>query len=197
MSRTNLLLLVSLITLNFCYSQIKTDSTDVSELVKVNNLLFMKKDLDIVTFRNGDTIPEAKTKKDWKKCNKLMKPAWCYSIDKENKICGKVYNWYAVNDSRKIAPEGYHVATFDEMVELIAFAKSKRYKNNFDFNRAPNRSSKGKYILGESTKGYWTSTFFDTNYSRCIYITLLDSKFGSSTMVCEIREGLFIKCVKD
>ena len=102
MKKNILILLVISVILNFCFSQIETNSTYVSELVKVNNLHFMKHDLDVITFRNGDTIPEAKTKKDWKKYNKLMQPAWCYSIDNENNIYGKIYNYYAVNDLRQI-----------------------------------------------------------------------------------------------
>jgi uncharacterized protein (TIGR02145 family) len=35
---------------------------------------------------------------------------------------GKLYNWYAVNDSRGLAPAGYHVPTYSEWQTLITTA---------------------------------------------------------------------------
>jgi uncharacterized protein (TIGR02145 family) len=39
--------------------------------------------------------------------------AWSYyNWDPANgAIYGKLYNWYAVNDSRRLAPSGYHIPT--------------------------------------------------------------------------------------
>ncbi|MCD4683757.1 MAG: fibrobacter succinogenes major paralogous domain-containing protein [Bacteroidales bacterium] len=34
---------------------------------------------------------------------------------------GRLYNWYAVNDNRKISPQGWHVASFDEWQTLIDY----------------------------------------------------------------------------
>lgn len=47
-------------------------------------------------------------------------PAWCYyDNDPANGVkYGKLYNWYAVNDERGIAPEGWHVASNDEWKQL-------------------------------------------------------------------------------
>lgn len=77
-----------------------------------------EKNLDVTTYRNGDTIPEVKDHGEWQS---LRTGAWCYyNNDPENgKIYGKLYNWYAVNDPRGLAPEGWHFPTFGEWKELI------------------------------------------------------------------------------
>lgn len=71
----------------------------------------MSKNLDVSTFRNGDEIIEVKSKKEWRKAEREKMPAYCYyEYDAENgKKYGKLYNWYAVNDERGLAPKGYRV----------------------------------------------------------------------------------------
>ena len=57
----------------FCYfSQIKNDNT------KIGNQTWMSKNLDVTHFRNGDSIKQVKTDKEWAECAKKQIPAWCY-----------------------------------------------------------------------------------------------------------------------
>ena len=72
-----------------------------------------KENLNVSKFRNGDTIIETKSNEEWQKAGETGMPAWCYyENDAANgKIFGKLYNWYAVSDSRNIAPTGWHVPT--------------------------------------------------------------------------------------
>ena len=87
---------------------------DNIETVVIGNQEWMKKNLDVSMYRNGDLIPEVKDKQEW---INLTTGAWCYyNNDSQNgKLYGKLYNWYAVNDSRGLAPEGFHVPTIDEL----------------------------------------------------------------------------------
>jgi uncharacterized protein (TIGR02145 family) len=72
----------------------------------------MAENLDGYRFRNGDPIPEARTKEEWSKAS----PAWCYyENDPENGTkYEKLYNWYALVDPRGLAPEGWHVPVKEE-----------------------------------------------------------------------------------
>ena len=76
--------------------------------------------LNISKYRNGDVIPEVKDIKEWAN---LTTGAWCYynNDPKNATVYGKLYNWYAVNDSRGLAPLGYHIASKDEWNKLITF----------------------------------------------------------------------------
>jgi uncharacterized protein (TIGR02145 family) len=93
------------------------------ESVRIGNQVWMKRNLDVCHFRNGDPIPEAKTDEEWKKAGEEGKPAWCfYDNNPENgKIYGKLYNWFAVKDSRGLAPKGWHVPIEDDWTELIDY----------------------------------------------------------------------------
>lgn len=89
--------------------------------IKIGLQTWAGRNLDTETFRNGDNIPEANSDEEWKKAEKDKTPAWCYyDNDPENgKKYGKLYNWYAVNDSRGLAPKGYHVPTAAEWESLV------------------------------------------------------------------------------
>jgi uncharacterized protein (TIGR02145 family) len=92
-----------------------------SKDVKIGKQIWMSKNLDVSTFRNGDAIPEAKNKEEWKKAGENKQPAWCYYDYDENngKKFGKLYNWFAVSDSRGLAPKDYLVPTEKEWLELV------------------------------------------------------------------------------
>ena len=67
------------------------------------------------TYKNGDPILEAQSDTDWVAANTAQKGAWCYysgSYDYAN--YGKLYNWYALNDSRGFGPEGWHIPSLTE-----------------------------------------------------------------------------------
>jgi uncharacterized protein (TIGR02145 family) len=88
--------------------------------VKIGEQIWMSENLNVDKFRNGDPIPQAKTAEEWKKSGEEGKPAWCYydHNPKNGKKYGKLYNWFAVNDPRGIAPEGWHVASSKEFESL-------------------------------------------------------------------------------
>lgn len=93
------------------------------ESIKIGTQIWTVKNLDIITFRNGDTIPEVKTKRKWDEAGDQSKPAWCYyDFDPENgKKYGKLYNLYAVTDERGFIPNGWHLPTSVEWRTLINY----------------------------------------------------------------------------
>ncbi len=80
------------------------------------NLTWMRKNLELSTFRNGDPITEARTAQEWVEAGLQGKPVWCYynNDPKNGEKYGKMYNWYAVNDPRELAPKGWHIAKCSE-----------------------------------------------------------------------------------
>lgn len=82
---------------------------------------WMKENLNVDRFRNGDLIPEAKSPEDWNSANLNKQPIWAYydyKIENGEKY-GKLYNWYAVTDSRELAPQGWRVANSDDWWQLV------------------------------------------------------------------------------
>lgn len=79
---------------------------------------WMLRNLDVSTYRNGDPIPQITDPSEWVNATT---GAWCYfeHSSANGSVYGKLYNWYAVNDPRGLAPEGWHVATDEEWANMV------------------------------------------------------------------------------
>ena len=92
--------------------------------VRIGTQTWAIANLNVNTFRNGDTIPEAKTNKEWVAAGESGKPVWCYyNNDPANgPKYGKLYNWYAVNDPRGLAPAGWTTPTDADWAKLAYYS---------------------------------------------------------------------------
>lgn len=115
------------------------------ELTTICNQTWMIRNLDVTHYRNGDSIPEVRDSLEW---SKLKSGAWCYyNNDTSNgKIYGKLYNFYAIIDPRGLAPEGWHIHTDKEWIELETCLFKKQGK-----------------ILKESGNSHWADPNNSTN----------------------------------
>jgi uncharacterized protein (TIGR02145 family) len=88
-----------------------------SDTVKIGTQIWKKKNLDVDQYRNGDPIPQVTNFAEWKN---LRTGAWCYYNNDPamGPIYGKLYNWYAVNDPRGLAPSGWHIPSEEEWQTL-------------------------------------------------------------------------------
>ena len=91
--------------------------------IKIGTQTWCNKNLEVSKFRNSDAIPLAKTYAEWELAGQNGQPAWCYYENKaENGTTyGKLYNFYAVNDPRGLAPNGYHIPTDEEWTILTDY----------------------------------------------------------------------------
>jgi uncharacterized protein (TIGR02145 family) len=184
--------------------------------VKIGKQVWMSENLNVDKFRNGDAIPQAKTVAEWTNARDNKKPAWCYyqNSSANGTKYGKLYNWYAVNDARGLAPKGWHIPSDAEWTQLSNFiggkgTEGKKMKSTSGWNKNGNgtnesgfsglpaglRSTDGSfYNLGDL--GYWWSA--TENYSKFAwyrYLYNLYDKVYRATLNKE--DGLSVRCVKD
>lgn len=91
--------------------------------VQIGNQIWASKNLNVNVFLNGDTINFTKNTEEWDECQESSCPAYCYynNDDKNGEKFGAIYNWFAMVDSRGIAPNGYRVANDFDWSELYEF----------------------------------------------------------------------------
>jgi len=90
---------------------------NVYNTVVIGSLIWTKENLKVTHYRNGDPIPNVTDNAAWAA---LSSGAYCsYNNLPENfATYGALYNWWAVTDSRNIAPIGWHAATDDDYQAL-------------------------------------------------------------------------------
>ena len=184
--------------------------------VKIGNQTWMSKNLDVNTFRNGEAIPEAKNAKQWIKASKNKKAAFCYYEyrSKNGAIYGKLYNWFAVNDPRGLAPKGYHVASSAEWTVLTDFlggeyvageklkstsgwANGGNGDNSSGFNGLPGGYCYASGNFSDVTaQGYfWSSSGSDTRFAWSR--GLITNKTEVDRYSCSKYDGLSVRCLRD
>jgi uncharacterized protein (TIGR02145 family) len=100
----------------FCQTITDIDG-NVYQTITIGNQIWMAENLKVTHYRNGDAIPYVIGDPDWR--NLTTGAYFYYDYNASNAaVYGCLYNWYAVHDSRNIAPTGWHIPTDEEWKTL-------------------------------------------------------------------------------
>jgi uncharacterized protein (TIGR02145 family) len=105
------------------FDTVKDFDGNIYKTVKIGSQIWLAENLKVTHYNNGDPIPSKLSDPVWSKLAD-QKTGACsvYNDNPENlKIYGNLYNWYAVNDDRGICPEGFHIPTDKEWMELESY----------------------------------------------------------------------------
>ena len=170
--------------------------------------------LSVTTFQNGDSIPEAKTNKEWVAAGEAGKPAWCYynNDPKSGLKYGKLYNWFAVNDPRELAPAGWKLASDADWVQLVnsvggqslagtrmkttsGWSEGNNGTNESGFTGLPAgyRVENGTFVNLGSIGTWWSSTESKTFEAIDFYLALSGSLSRGSTPK---QRGESVRCIR-
>ena len=230
MKKFMLLLLISILIPISCFSQRllnnqEANSTNIASVI-IGNQEWMIKNLNVETYRNGDVIPQVTNLEQWKK---LKTGAWCY-YDYDSRmgpVNGKLYNWYAVNDSRGLAPLGWHIPNLEEWELLFnnlggsdyaggklkekgtkhwQLAENTCATNSCGFTALPGGRLEVEENDGFDKLGYcayfWSTS--DDGFTNSHAIVLINADPRVSTGGCKTykssysnRSGFSVRCLKD
>ena len=202
-------------------TQSPTSVTDIDgnvyQIVSIGTQTWMKQNLKVRHYRNGDSISYVTNAMSW---NNLTTGACCdfNNVAANTTTYGKLYNFYAVNDVRKIAPVGWHVSTDAEWTTLKTFLGGENTAggklkeagtshwitpntaatNSNGFTALPGgfRFSDGTFDVSSigHTGLWWTST---VNASNAWYLTMnFDAAFVGRDSGVK-GSGYSVRCVKD
>ena len=190
---------------------------NVYKTIQIGTQIWMAENLKVTRYRNGDSISNVKDNLKW---SKLVTGAYgWYNNDPSTckAVFGALYNWYAVNDPRKIAPEGWHVASMDEWKTLLTYLGNNSGKmketgithwstpntgtNSSGFTAQPGGYLYLRVFTGiEETASWWSTTEYFTTYSTSqawsLQIWNFSDQVSSGYGVLKYA-GLSVRCVKD
>jgi uncharacterized protein (TIGR02145 family) len=151
MKNTNLLTITILtlifsLGMNKSFSQVTDYDNNVYKTVTIGTQEWMSENLNVEHYRNGDIIPQVQDSVEW---TKLTTGAWCYydNNSENEKIYGKLYNWYAVNDKRGLSPTGWHIPIGKEWFILECYGSDTLFivsSNKIRFRYAKNYFEKSE-----------------------------------------------------
>ncbi len=188
---------------------------NVYETVQIGEQLWMAENLKVKHYRNGDPINYI-TNEWWS--NEGAYYSYNNNLGNSNTY-GLLYNWYAVNDLRGIAPEGWRVATIYDWQNLVNYlggnrATGAKMKATYDWDEpntgVTNESGftalpAGRFYVEEDAIGFsglgWIAEFWSSNYW-----TLYDAQgvtlwYDESDLYFyndnDKRNGYSVRCIKD
>jgi uncharacterized protein (TIGR02145 family) len=215
-----LLILAALLAFLPIVSCSKNTVTDIDgnvyRTVTIGTQVWMAENLKVTHYRNGDAIPNVTVPAAW---GELTSGAYCnYDNDTAQAAdYGRLYNWFAVDDSRNIAPIGWHVPTDAEWQALVnylggdAIAGGKMKETGTEHWVSPNtgatnesgfcalpggdRSGSGHYYDINDLAYFWSST---DSSSFHVWTRALDCNNSAvGRPYSDVQDGLSIRCVKD
>lgn len=205
------------IVLCFTYFIVLSQTT-IKEL-KIGTQIWSASNLNTSKFANGENIPQAKTADEWQKAGQEVKPVWAYYnfIQENGKKYGKIYNWYAVNDKRGLAPKGYKIPSNDEWKKLVDYCggnlqAGKKLKSSNGWKNKGNGTSSngfnglpggfcledGTFAGIEETGAWWTSTAgTGIEYENSSWDRYLEAEKNTVETYSEPRAlGFSVRCLK-
>ncbi len=98
---------------------------------------WLAENLAATKFRNGDPITEAKSREEWFELYKNGKPAYCYfDYDINNKKYSVLYNWFAINDKRGLAPKDWRIANLEDWQSIQHYGEYEFEEGSFANNHS-------------------------------------------------------------
>jgi len=93
---------------------------NIYHTVKIGTQAWLAENLRTAHYRNGEAIPNVTVPSQW---GMISYGAWSsYNNDEANaKRYGRLYNWFAVADSRNLCPVGWHIPSGEEWAALMDF----------------------------------------------------------------------------
>ena len=185
------------------------NAADEPELT-INGITWKGKNYEGEYYRNGDPIPQITDDAEWEA---TTEGAWCYyeNTTANGVEYGKLYNWYAVNDARGLAPEGWRVPTEAELIGLGTYAgggyalkeigtihwDTDNGTDDFGFAAlgAGTRRSSGPFEFLKTKTRYWTADEYDVDMAY--YVGIDDTSNTIANNKIDKNTGYSVRLIKD
>ncbi len=177
---------------------------------------WMSKNLELAFYKNGDPVPQVSDPTAWAA---LTTGAWCYYNNDSSKgsTYGKLYNWFAVNDPRGLAPIGWHIPSHAEWTILstklgvvgVAGGKMKEAgtinwtspntgaDNTSGFTSLPSgfRNGSGSFGGIGNFVYWWSASEFNAALAWTRYLYYSNSGISSGNN--DKLAGFSVRCIRD
>ena len=183
--------------------------------ISIGTQVWMAENLRVTHYENGQAIANVIDSQAW---TVLTTGAVCwYDNDQTtNEKYGALYNWYAVDDSRGLCPEGWHVPTHAEWTTLTTYlggtsVAGGKMKATSDLWNNPNmfatnssrfsglpggyRNNLGVFLDDVESGYWWSSDEYSLDLARYWGLIYWDCVMAIGIM--EKGNGFSVRCLQD
>ena len=184
--------------------------------VRIGNEYWMAENLKVTRYRDGSDIPHLIDDSLWQSAN-YGAYAFYNHADSLEAIYGKLYNWFAVNDTRGLCPDGWHVPDTSEWNDMYrglglqnevgGYLKSRGIDlwdppntgatNTSGFTGLPAgiRNTSGGFVLERISAYWWSSTSTAFPFAKIYHIYYFNTNLFIQDFVNTY--GLSVRCIQD
>jgi uncharacterized protein (TIGR02145 family) len=179
--------------------------------VQIGDQCWIAENLRTTKYQDGSSIPNVKNNSQW---GNLSTGAWSHydnQVANDSKY-GKLYNWYAVADSRNICPVGWHVPRDAEGTVLSDYLGENpgfKMKSTSGWNNNGNGSNSsgfsgypgghsnnlGNFFVIERNAYFWSST--ESSSSNAWYRPLGSNNQELYRSFTIKLDGFSVRCIRD
>ena len=193
---------------------------NIYPVVTIKNHHWMAENLKTTRYRNGDIIGTTTPATLDITTEINPKYQWAYDGNENNVVVyGRLYTWYAINDSRNVCPIGWHVSSDAEWTDLVsgwpanlaaAYLRepgTTHWKNDIGasnstgFTALPGGLRSLNQFENITDWGdWWCSTEFTSDVTQAIQRVMVSGDVYSTYVLSGVwpkSVGLSIRCVKD
>ncbi|MDA8605783.1 hypothetical protein N9L13_01985 [Flavobacteriales bacterium] len=203
--------------------------------VQIGEQCWFAENLRTTTYRNGDVIPAGLADGEWASTNSGATAVYgegsssCANLSPDIDACdeaqsleeyGRLYNWYALDNTNGLCPSGWHVPTDGEWTDLENYISAQGFDgtegtalkstygwyfwvpngagtDDFGFSALPSgmRSNAEAYFTEAGNNGYWWSS--SPNGGRAWYRELEGNWSDINRNDDFPQNGFSIRCIKD
>jgi len=187
--------------ISFWFNQCMDVDGNSYAIMKIGNQLWMVENLRTTHYRNGDTIPNITNKYKW---DTLKYGAYRNYYDDKKQVLkyGRLYNWYAVNDTGGLAPAGWRIPDVDDWTKMentnVPGDKGNAMGSKLkEWALIPAGYCEPTSEFGSlGKKGYWWLSY-DESLQKAWYCALNFHQSSVSLTNCDKHHGFSVRCVKD
>jgi uncharacterized protein (TIGR02145 family) len=182
-------------------------------IIQIGNQIWMKENLKVSKYRNGDSIQTNLNNADWTSNNNGAFDI--YENNPNNNIgYGKLYNFFAISNPKGLCPFGWKVPTLDEMNILFNYLGGTTYAaeklkqafgwlgtnrgnniSDFSANAGGRRWDYGDNEQLISQGNFWMSTEIDADRAKSFIMN-----YGSYSVLIvneDKNNGFSVRCLKE
>ncbi len=184
--------------------------------ITIGTQTWTQENLKVTHFNNGDSIPKVSDDTPW---INATHGAYCdYNRSSDSALTyGHLYNWLVITDSRGIAPDGWHVPSDSEWLQLINYlggntlaggklkdtgtlywqSPNAGANNQSGFTALPGgmRGNNALFSFINANDYFWSSTVNDTTSGWCRAMTYSDSSVYK--LYAKTQVGISVRLIRD